>query len=234
MIGVIFLLTDALGSVVAAFSNTKGAAALSDNQVYDPYGNLLYSANGTMGTTKGYTGQYSDPLTGLDYYVSRYYDPVAGVFLSADTKEGNAPGMNLYARGLSSHFCKVEKRMQHSSIMQFCDECGLANDLAATHCVSCLHPLAHKPHTITMPVASITITPSSELEVIPGNVFTAVDTQSGNILADRYRVWKEIGYGGFSTVYWGRERVKDHRKVAIKRIQLSALTPRQIIDATET
>ena len=37
------------------------------------------------------------PLTGLDYYVSRYYDPVAGVFLSADTKEGNAQGMNPYA-----------------------------------------------------------------------------------------------------------------------------------------
>jgi RHS repeat-associated protein len=92
-----FLLTDALGSVVAAFTNTKGVAALTDNQVYGPYGNLLYSANGTMGTTKGYTGQYSDPLTGLDYYVSRYYDPVAGVFLSADTKEGNAQGMNPYA-----------------------------------------------------------------------------------------------------------------------------------------
>jgi len=50
-----------------------------------------------MGTAKGYTGQYSDPLTGLDYYVSRYYDPVAGIFLSADTKEGNAQGMNPYA-----------------------------------------------------------------------------------------------------------------------------------------
>jgi len=91
------ILTDALGSVMAAFSNAVGAATLSDNQVYGPYGNLLYSANGTMGTTKGYTGQYSDPLTGLDYYVSRYYDPVAGVFLSADTKEGNAQGMNPYA-----------------------------------------------------------------------------------------------------------------------------------------
>jgi len=84
------ILTDALGSVMAAFSNTVGAAKLSDNQVYGPYGNLLYSANGTMGTARGYTGQYSDLLTGLDYYVSRYYDPVAGVFLSADTKEGNA------------------------------------------------------------------------------------------------------------------------------------------------
>jgi RHS repeat-associated protein len=86
-----------MGSVVAAFTNTKGVAALTDNQVYGPYGNLLYSANGTMGTAKGYTGQYSDSLTGLDYYVTRYYDPVAGVFLSADDKEGNAQGMNPYA-----------------------------------------------------------------------------------------------------------------------------------------
>ncbi|HVB72560.1 MAG TPA: RHS repeat-associated core domain-containing protein [Ktedonobacteraceae bacterium] len=82
---------------MAAFSNAVGAATLADNQVYGPYGNLLYSANGSMGTAKGYTGQYSDPLTGLDYYVSRYYDPVAGIFLSADTKEGNAQGMNPYA-----------------------------------------------------------------------------------------------------------------------------------------
>jgi RHS repeat-associated protein len=43
-----------------------------------------------MDTAKGYTGQYADTLTGLDYYVSRYYDPVAGIFLSPDMKEGNA------------------------------------------------------------------------------------------------------------------------------------------------
>jgi len=50
-----------------------------------------------MDTAKGYTGQYVDTLTGLDYYVSRYYDPVVGIFLSPDAKEGNAAGMNPYA-----------------------------------------------------------------------------------------------------------------------------------------
>jgi RHS repeat-associated protein len=50
-----------------------------------------------MDTAKGYTGQYADTLTGLDYYVSRYYDPVVSIFLSADDKEGNAQGMNPYA-----------------------------------------------------------------------------------------------------------------------------------------
>jgi serine/threonine protein kinase len=71
-------------------------------------------------------------------------------------------------------------------------------------------------------------------EVTPGNIFTAMDIQSGNMLAGRYRVWKEIGHGGFSTVYWGRELGGYRCRVAIKRIQLSALTPREIIDATET
>ena len=48
-------------------------------------------------TDKGYTGQYNDALTGLDYYNVRYYDPTVGVFLSADTVQGNMQGMNPYA-----------------------------------------------------------------------------------------------------------------------------------------
>ena len=47
-------------------------------------------------TTKGFTGQYADAVTGLDYYNARYYDPVAGVFLSADSVQGNMQGMNPY------------------------------------------------------------------------------------------------------------------------------------------
>jgi len=48
-------------------------------------------------TNKGFTGQYNDPTSGLDYYVSRYYDPVSGVFLSADQTLGDAMGMNPYS-----------------------------------------------------------------------------------------------------------------------------------------
>ena len=36
-------------------------------------------------------------MTGLDYYVSRSYDPVVGQFLSADTILGNTVGMNPYS-----------------------------------------------------------------------------------------------------------------------------------------
>lgn len=52
---------------------------------------------GSLGTSKGYTGQYNDSLTGLDYYNARYYDPVVGRFLSADTVQGNGQGMDPYA-----------------------------------------------------------------------------------------------------------------------------------------
>src|SRR6185312_613031 len=41
-----------------------------------------------MPTTKGFTGQYSDASTGLDYYGARYYDPALGQFTSADTVGG--------------------------------------------------------------------------------------------------------------------------------------------------
>ncbi len=57
------------------------------NQVYGPYGTQRYS-KGAIGTNKGFTGQYNDSVTGLDYYNARYYDPVVGVFLSADTAQG--------------------------------------------------------------------------------------------------------------------------------------------------
>ena len=67
------------------------------NKVYGPYGTERYKS-GPMPTytTKGFTGQYADAVTGLDYYNARYYDPVAGVFLSADSVQGNVQGMNPY------------------------------------------------------------------------------------------------------------------------------------------
>ncbi len=92
--GTNFLFTDALGSVVSTISNSANSASVGGNQVYGPFGNNPYS-KGTMGTTKGYTGQYNDSLTQLDYYGARYYDPLVGVFLSADEVQGNPQGVNV-------------------------------------------------------------------------------------------------------------------------------------------
>ena len=89
-----FFLTDGLGSVISTFTNVAGSASVQGNQVYGPYGNNRYS-KGALGTSKGFTGQYHD-ATGLNYYSARYYDPVVGRFLSADSVQGNAQGIDPY------------------------------------------------------------------------------------------------------------------------------------------
>ncbi len=93
--GTFYLLTDALGSILSDVSWSAGGASIKASQVFGPYGNAR-GTQGTFNTAKGFTGQYNDPLTGLDYYVSRYYDPVVGIFLSADNVQGNLQGMDPY------------------------------------------------------------------------------------------------------------------------------------------
>jgi RHS repeat-associated protein len=91
-----FVLTDDLGSVRAAITNQAGTATVVGYMGYGPFGFVQYHA-GQTGTNKGYTGQDTDPLSGLDYYVARYYDPVVGLFLSADTVQSNLKGFDPYA-----------------------------------------------------------------------------------------------------------------------------------------
>jgi RHS repeat-associated protein len=57
-------------------------------------------ASGTMPGSYGYTGQHADAATGLDYYVSGFYDPLAGQFISADT---TLPGNGYDLWGLSRY-----------------------------------------------------------------------------------------------------------------------------------
>ena len=76
--GVTYLHTDALGSPVA---RTNAAGAVVTRTRYEPYGN---TAAGTIPNGIGFTGHVNDPDTGLVYMQQRYYDPIAGRFLSTD------------------------------------------------------------------------------------------------------------------------------------------------------
>ncbi|HEU5381736.1 MAG TPA: RHS repeat-associated core domain-containing protein [Ktedonobacteraceae bacterium] len=89
---IVFYLSDGLGSVLLDFS----ASTILGEQLYGPYGNSRYLV-GSLTTSKGYTGQFHDALTGLDYYVARYYDPLVGIFLTVDTVQGNMLGFDPYA-----------------------------------------------------------------------------------------------------------------------------------------
>jgi RHS repeat-associated protein len=87
-----YLASDGLGSVSTAFAG--GSASVTASALYGPYGTFRYSSGGTMPTARGFTGQYADAATGLDYYGARYYDPAVGQFAQADTM---LDGLNRYA-----------------------------------------------------------------------------------------------------------------------------------------
>jgi RHS repeat-associated protein len=96
--------TDALGSPVA---HTNQAGTEINRTKFEPYG---YTAAGTKpgttvtgfpstGSSIGFTGHVNDPDTDLVYMQQRYYDPVAGRFLSVDpvtTDAENGDSFNRY------------------------------------------------------------------------------------------------------------------------------------------
>jgi RHS repeat-associated protein len=71
---------DQIGSTRTATDNAGAAVATWS---YDPYGNQA-AHTGTIDVPLGYTGQYTDPETGLQYLRARYYDPATGQFISRD------------------------------------------------------------------------------------------------------------------------------------------------------
>ena len=76
--GTSYVHTDALGSPVA---RTNAAKLVTTQTQYEPYGG---TAAGIVPTGIGFTGHVNDADTGLVYMQQRYYDPVAGRFLSVD------------------------------------------------------------------------------------------------------------------------------------------------------
>jgi len=72
--------TDGLGSPVAE-TDAAGNLVANSRGLFEPYGLRLA---GSTGQGPGYTGHVQDAATGLNYMQQRYYDPVAGRFLSPD------------------------------------------------------------------------------------------------------------------------------------------------------
>jgi serine/threonine protein kinase len=141
--------------------------------------------------------------------------------------------------------------MQHVPMVLFCDECGLGNDPTVSRCASCQHPLDPANSALNIaPITPLTRASAPILEVTPGPLFAlddakthvlpshypACDFRPGSMLAGRYQIQQEIGRGGFSTVYSAVDCRAGYKRrlVAIKRIQLAKLNPRQVIDTTET
>jgi RHS repeat-associated protein len=78
-----FLHTDHLGSTSLS-TNSSGVLVAGSRQSYYPFGAIRTAAS-SLPTDITFTGQRRDVSTGLMFYNARYYDPVVGRFVSADT-----------------------------------------------------------------------------------------------------------------------------------------------------
>ena len=83
---------DGLGSVTS-LANASGT--LAQTYTFDSFGKQTASS-GSLTNPFQYTARESDPETGLYYYRARYYDPLAGRFLSEDPIP-QVDGHNAYA-----------------------------------------------------------------------------------------------------------------------------------------
>jgi RHS repeat-associated protein len=98
--GLQYVHTDALGSPVA---HTNASGALLNRARFEPYGYVAAGTKPSPGTSAiGFTGHVQDAETDLVYMQQRYYDPMAGRFLSVDpivtdTNTGNGFGRYVYA-----------------------------------------------------------------------------------------------------------------------------------------
>ena len=88
-----YVLADKVSSTSAVYDT---ATSISSYQRYQPFGTIRGTQ--TVNTDTGYTGQRTDQTTGLNYYISRYYDPELGRFTKPDSLIPNPADGQSYNR----------------------------------------------------------------------------------------------------------------------------------------
>src|SRR5581483_4674240 len=102
---------------------------------------------------------------------------------------------------------------------RYCMQCGAACVSTEPVCGVCGASLK-----ITLPLHAENENPFPQIclpEPLPAD----------HLLANRYRIVRRVGGGGFGAVYKAQD-TREGRRVAIKEISLSGLTPQQMIEAT--
>jgi RHS repeat-associated protein len=102
--------TDALGSPVA---HTNSAGTLLNRARYEAYGYVAQGTKPGPGTSViGFTGHVQDKETDLVYMQQRYYDPIAGRFLSVDpvtTDAATGKSFGRYHYAANNPYTKVDR-----------------------------------------------------------------------------------------------------------------------------
>jgi len=106
--GVVYTHADALGSPVA---RSNASATVLSRTRFEPYGNVASGFEPTRPNSIGFTGHVNDANTGLTYMQQRYYDPIAGRFMSVDpvvTDTATGKQFGLYTYADNNPYAKVD------------------------------------------------------------------------------------------------------------------------------
>ncbi len=116
----------------------------------------------------------------------------------------------------------------------YCQECGAANESHHTYCFACHHRLQLSATSMPAQPAPVPVNQVRLVANAASASATTPTTSTSNILlAHGYRLVSQIGQGGFGEVYKARD-TRHNRFVAIKQISLHALSPTDIIQATDS
>jgi RHS repeat-associated protein len=114
--------TDGLGSPVA---RTNASGQVLSRTRFEPYGATVAGTTnpGSNGLTDlGFTGHVNDPDTGLVYMQQRYYDPLAGRFLSVDpvvTDANSGKSFNRYEYGNNSPYGHIDPDGRDTKVAKY-------------------------------------------------------------------------------------------------------------------
>jgi len=114
----------------------------------------------------------------------------------------------------------------NSALSRSCNRCGALVADQATICSTCGAALRAANFAPSMPVASLSAAPSTGAPAGP--------LRAGSLFAQRYRVLSRVGEGGFGVIYKAQDIEQHDRVVAIKQIILRTLSPREMIEATDS
>ena len=113
-----------------------------------------------------------------------------------------------------------------SALARFCNRCGALVADQATICSTCGTSLPASNLALSIPAASLSPALSAPAAVGP--------LRPGSLFAQRYRILSRIGEGGFGVIYKAQDIEHHRRLVAIKQINLRTLSPREMIEATDS
>src|SRR5260221_10408435 len=124
-------------------------------------------------------------------------------------------------------------RKRNMSASLFCQTCGFAIPAQATSCAACGAAIRVDADAAAPPVQTPSSSPTPVPPPFAAPTPAACVLPAGFLLAGRYKILRQIGQGGFATVYNAQYRSQKHLLVAIKQIHLDSRHLQQIIDASE-